>query len=53
MPLPTESRTEYIPYESYYIEYVQQQYVQSVLVPCQKKGVKQYAVEHIVDYEPR
>lgn len=38
--LPAESRMEYVPYESYYIDYMQQQYVQSVLVPYQKKGIK-------------
>jgi hypothetical protein len=47
------SRIEYVPYESYYIDYELREYVQNVVVPIQKKVTDYYAVEHIVDYVPK
>ena len=48
--LPAESRMEYIPYESCYIDYIPQQFCQSVLIPYQRQGQKYYQIEHITDY---
>lgn len=47
------SQIEYIPYESYYIDYEEQQFVQNILVPVEKKITDYYAVEHVVDYIPK
>jgi hypothetical protein len=38
------SSIEYIPYESYYIDYEQRQFVQNIVVPVQKKITDYYAL---------
>lgn len=47
------STIEYVPYESYYIDYEERQFVQNVMVPVQRTVTDYYAVEHVVDYVPR
>lgn len=47
------SQIEYIPYESYYIDYEEQQFVQNILVPVERKITDYYAVQHVVDYIPK
>jgi hypothetical protein len=53
MGLQGYSQIEYVPYESYYIDYELREYVQNVVVPIQKKVTDYYAVEHVVDYIPK
>jgi hypothetical protein len=41
---------QYIPYESYYIDYEKKYFYENVVVPVQKNITDYYAVEHVVDY---
>lgn len=47
------SQIEYVPYESYYIDYEERQFVQNVMVPVQRSVTDYYAVEHVIDYVPQ
>lgn len=47
------SQIQYIPYQSYYIDYEEREFVQNILVPIERRVRDYYAVEHVVDYVPK